>query len=106
MSLGPRACAICGPKIQGCWRCTATLGHVHLDVVSRTGRTLGRVASCGAHAPASGVVVSGPTKRPAHATTDEAKRRRDRERRKAQRVVLDRHQDEVDAALAEIRGAA
>ncbi|MFA9446337.1 hypothetical protein [Egicoccus sp. AB-alg6-2] len=35
-----------------------------------------------------------------------AKRRRDRERRKAQRMVLDRHADEVAAVLVEIRGDA
>ncbi|MFA9432920.1 hypothetical protein [Egicoccus sp. AB-alg2] len=108
--LGPRSCAVCGPQLDGCWRCGGKFGHVHVVVVSRAGKTLGRVAACGAHAPKSGEMLPGGVEVASRAALSDAsasaKRRRDRERRKAQRMVLDRHADEVAAVLVEIRGDA
>ena len=109
--LGPRACSVCGPVIEGCWKCGGKFGHTHVVLVGRDGRTLGRVAACGTHAPKSGEVAPGGVEvrarepmRNANATRANRKRRRDRERRQAHRVVLDRHADEVAAELERIRG--
>ena len=109
--LGPRACEICGPTIEGCWKCGAKFGHAHIVIVSRDGSTLGRVAVCGTHAPDSGEmttagaeVLSRAALRDASTTSrTRKKRRRDRERRAAHRIVLDRHADEVAQVLADIR---
>lgn len=112
--LGPRACTICPPgAIEGCFRCGAKYGHRHIVVQARDGSTLGRVAACEHHAPSGDVMPSqGPelvvraTSREANAVQDEAKRQRDRERRRAQRVVLERHAHEVAEVLADIRAGA
>ena len=101
--LGPRACKVCGPgRIEGCWRCKATMGHRHVNVLDRQGRVVGQVAVCGSHLD---VPTPGPVKpqRPAPSPSAIAKRRRDRERRAAHRIVLDRHADEVAQVLADIR---
>lgn len=114
--LGPRACVVCtdvhGPrKVEGCWKCGSTIGHRHVVLVARTGKTLGRVAACGAHAPSGEAMQPNGAEPPSRAASELAmgsrglKRRRDRERRQAQRLVLDRHADEVAQALAEIREA-
>lgn len=103
--LGPRACAVCGPGgIQGCWRCGATMGHRHIEIVDRHGKKKGRAAACATHAPDDGVLVRATRKKPAASPSVIAKRRRDRERRRAHRLVLDRHASEVQTELARIRG--
>lgn len=112
MSLGPRACTLCGPEIEGCWKCGAKFGHRHLSVVNRHGLAVAQVAACAAHGPpVAPDDAQAPWTPPApsgrlSSAAAESKRARDRERRRAQRVVLDRHADEVAAVLAEIRGDA
>lgn len=100
--LGPRACAVCGPVLEGCWRCGAKLGHAHVQTVDRYGVSGPLVAVCATHGPKATVPrVNG--KRRVEADTAFVKRRRDRERRRAQRIVLERHADEVAQVLAEVR---
>jgi len=107
---GPRSCVVCGPgRIEGCWRCGATFGHRHLDVVARDGSTVGRVAVCGAHGPprlpdTGGGASVPPVGRPAIAS-GRRKLWRDRTRRRAIRRLTDLHRDEYLQLLAEERGA-
>jgi hypothetical protein len=66
------------------------------------------VAACEDHAPSGDPIpTAGPEivvqVRQAGSTRTEVKRQRDRERRQAQRIVLDRHADEVQAELDRIR---
>lgn len=103
------SCQVCGPRLRGCHRCGATFGHLHITVTGRDGKSE-TVAVCGAHTPPSIASHPGTPERPARLISDgptvkdEAKRARDRERRRAQRVVLDRHAAELAEVLAEIRG--
>lgn len=102
------SCQVCGPRLAGCHRCGATFGHIHITVTGRTGDAE-TVAVCGAHTPAGFRSPSGTPERPArailngHSPNVTAKRARDRERRQAQRVVLDRHAEEVQQELERIR---
>lgn len=100
--IGPRACVMCGPTIQGCHVCSATLGHRHLVVVDRHGEQVGSVAACDAHSPPSGVLVAPPAQRPAPAGTSLVKRTRDRAYRLATSIVRERHYDEFADLYAQV----
>jgi hypothetical protein len=102
--LGPRTCLVCGPSIEGCWQCRSKTGHRHVVVVNRAGEEVGSVAACDAHSP-NEVTRAVRVTRSSSASTvrDPKKRERDRQRRLAQRIVLDRYADEVTQELEEIR---
>ena len=104
--LGPRACVMCGPTIQGCHVCSATLGHRHLIVVDRHGEQVGSVAACDAHSPPSGVLVDGPALLPSPVRSgigsDLHKRTRDRAYRLATSIVRERHYDEFADLYAQV----
>jgi hypothetical protein len=107
-------CSICGPRLQGCYRrgCAATFGHAHLTLLGRDGAARETVAVCGAHTPSATASHHHNPERPARTISDgpsrnvAVKRQRDRERRAAQRVVIDNHRQEFEDELRRIRGGA
>lgn len=102
-------CRVCGPVLEGCHRCGAKFGHAHITITGRDGNPARSVVVCGAHTPAAiapqpeHTENAGPATRGSPSPTITAKRTRDRERRAAQRRVLDRHADEVQDELDRIR---
>jgi hypothetical protein len=99
-----RSCKVCGPgRREGCFRCGARYGHHHLDVVDRDGQVVATVAACHVHGPRAKPAQQVRRQRRAAVVSRPANVRRDRERRAAQRVVLDRHAGELQQVLAEIR---
>lgn len=110
--LGPRSCRLCGPTIEGCWRCTSTVGHRHVLLVSRRGRPDALVAACDLHAPPPGADPSGdsPTAAgPTQTFVRDAKRHArklayDRARRRALAQLREAHRDEYERLLGEATG--
>ena len=97
--MGSRSCLLCGPSIEGCWRCRATYGHRHLTVTSRDGTSL-RVAVCADHAPQLPETAEQPAQPTGSVVVGrERKLAYDRARRKALAALREAHRDEWERLL-------
>jgi hypothetical protein len=108
--VGPRSCRVCGPgRVEGCWRCAATFGHRHLEVVDRHGRPAGSVAACGVHGPSLAPDTGRDASRAAEASTAIAstprKRWLDRTYRQAVKQLRQEHTDEFASLLDAARSS-
>lgn len=107
--LGPRSCRVCGPTIQGCWKCGSKLGHRHVMLVGRDATAGGLTAVCDVHAPPEMFAHTRPASNGTRATVavasgTPAKLQADRTRRRALALLRDRYRDEYEQLLQEVRG--